>query len=570
MFLPATLEEARALGWDKLDVVLVTGDAYIDSSYIGVSVIGHVLADKGWRVGIVSQPESERDVARLGEPSLFWGVTSGCMDSMISNRTASGRRRREDDLTAGGRNTRRPDRALIAYTNLIRRRFKRTAPIVLGGLEASLRRVAHYDYWSDSIRRSVLFDAKADYLLYGMAENAAAELASRLKAGKDLSGIRGLCRAAAEPPPGFLELPSFEEAAKDKRAFERMFRTFYDNNDPASAKGLAQRHGSRFLIHNPPASPLTSAELDRVYGLPYEREVHPSSRKSGSVRAIETFRFSITTHRGCYGECNFCSIAPHQGRRVVSRSEASILQEARDMTRHPAFKGIISDVGGPTANMYGTGCSRKGAMCRDKRCVFPLRCKALKTDHTRLTDLLKRLRALPGVRRVFVASGIRFDLVVDAGESGKRYLGQLAAHHVSGQLKLAPEHTRSEVLRLMGKPAGHHLKRFRGMFEASSRKAGKRQFLTYYFIAAHPGCTRDDMAALRRFAERDLRLRPEQVQIFTPSPSTYSTLMYHTGRDPFSGEGLFVEKGEAARERQKRSVVRSGKGKKRRRGPWSS
>ncbi|MFH1724920.1 MAG: YgiQ family radical SAM protein [Elusimicrobiota bacterium] len=564
MFLPATPREVGALGWDKLDIILVTGDAYIDSPHIGVAVIGRALLDKGYRVGVISQPDvgAAADISRLGEPALYWGVTSGCMDSMISNRTASGKRRRRDDLTPGGKNTRRPDRALIAYANLIRRHFRNTAPIVLGGLEASLRRVAHYDFWSDSIRRCVLFDAKADLLVYGMGERAATRIAELLKEGKDPSGVRGVCHIAKTKKAGFLELPSYEAVAKDEREFAEMFRVFYGNNEPPSAKGLVQAHGDRYLIHNPPARPLTPDELDHVHNLPYERDAHPRCRKGGEIRALETIRFSITTHRGCYGECNFCAIASHQGRRVVSRSEASIIREAKELARRPGFKGVIADVGGPTANMYGTGCGKTsgGALCGKRRCLFPRACGALLTDHSRLTDLLERLGSLPGIDRVCVASGVRYDLVFAARGSGERYLKRLVEHHISGQLKLAPEHSESRVLRLMGKPDIGQLRRFRELFVALNNESGKRQFLTYYFIAAHPGCAFGDMAALKRFTTETLRLRPEQVQIFTPAPSTYSTLMYHTGKDPFTGEKIFIERSPAGRERQKSAVCACRRG----------
>ncbi|MGA1795611.1 MAG: YgiQ family radical SAM protein [bacterium] len=556
MFLPTTREEMERLGWTGLDVILVSGDTYIDSPFSGVALIGKVLLEKGYRVGIIAQPclDSARDIARLGEPSLFWGVTSGSVDSMVSNYTASGKRRNRDDLTPGGFNARRPDRALIAYANLIRRHFKHTVPVVMGGIEASLRRIAHYDYWSDAIRRSILFDAKADIIVYGMGERACLEIAERLKKGSDLHDCRGICCIGDAPPHGYIRLPSFEEAADDRHLFSRMFTTFYENTDPVHAQGLCQRHGKRYLIQNPPQPDLSAEELDRVYNLDYEREVHPFHAGEGGVKAIETIRFSITTHRGCYGECSFCALSIHQGRRVVSRSEESILKEAEAMTRHPAFKGIIADVGGPTANMYGIECGRKekSGACKDRHCLFPSLCPTLKPSHLRQVNLLRRLRGIPKVTRVFVASGIRYDLILSDKRSGETYLRELAAHHISGQLKVAPEHVADHVLRLMGKPSRRLLLRFRQLFFEITRELGARQFLTYYFIAAHPGCTTEDMMKLKRFAARELRLRPEQVQIFTPTPSTFSTLMYWTGIDPWTGEGIFVERDRAGRERQKR------------------
>ncbi|MHB9098459.1 MAG: YgiQ family radical SAM protein, partial [Syntrophales bacterium] len=395
MFLPTTSEELRDLGWSKLDVILITGDSYVDSPFVGVSVIGQWLLKAGYRVGIIAQPDvvSGSAITRLGEPALFWGVTGGCIDSMVANRTASGKRRREDDFTAGGINRRRPDRAVIIYANLIRRWFKETKPIVLGGVEASLRRIAHYDTWSESVRRSILIDAKADLLVYGMGEKTVMELAQRLKGGHAVSDLRGLCYAAAERKPGTLELPSYEEAAADPAAFTEMFLGFYRNQDPLTARGLCQRQDSRWLIHNPPQFPLTEAEMDAVYGMDFERAPHPHDALGGKVRALETIRFSIPTHRGCYGECHFCAIAVHEGRTVSSRSEGSILREAQRLTALPDFKGYIRDVGGPTANMYGIECKKKllrGA-CPEKRCLFPTVCPSLRPDHGRQIALLGKL-----------------------------------------------------------------------------------------------------------------------------------------------------------------------------------
>jgi len=550
----------KGLGWERLDVILVSGDAYVDSSYCGVAVIGRVLAAAGLRVGVIAQPAVDRgdDIARLGAPELFWGVSAGAVDSMVSNYTPLMKPRREDDLTPGGVNNRRPDRASIVYANLIRRAFRRPAPIVLGGIEASLRRIAHYDYWSDSIRRPLLFDAKADYLLYGMAENSVVELAEALRAGQSPDGIRGLCRIAREKHTGYVELPDYEGVAGDKAAFAHMFTLFSRNMDPATANGLVQRCGDRWLIHNPPPPPLTPEELARVYGLDYERAVHPHCAALGGVRALDTIRWSITSHRGCYGECNFCAIAAHQGRRVVSRPEASIVQEAQAVARHPGFRGIIHDVGGPTANMYGIECNRKArGACAGKRCIFPGVCGGLAVDHGRQIELLRRLRAVPGVKKVFIGSGVRYDLVVADSANGGRYLDELVQHHISGQLKLAPEHCEAEVLRRMGKPSIRVLRRFREMFRLACERRGKHCFLTYYFIAAYPGCTEAHMRALACFAHTELHHRPEQVQIFTPTPSTLGALMYWTGRDPETGQPLFVEKTLAGKRRQK-DLVKGG------------
>ncbi len=556
MFLPTTKAELDALGWTALDIILVSGDSYIDSPFIGVAVIGRVLQDAGFRVGIIAQPnvQNGRDITRLGEPRLFWGVTGGSVDSMVANYTATGRKRRSDDFTPGGVNNRRPDRATIVYSNLIRQHFKQTCPIVLGGVEASLRRVTHYDFHSDRIRRSILFDAKADYLLYGMADQSVVHLAQRIRDGKSVENLRGLCYISAEVKKDSVELPSFDEVATDKQAFTDMFHTFYQNNDHLTGDTLAQRQDTRYLIQNPPAPPLTQKELDRVHELDFMLEQHPYYRKRGRVKALETIRFSLVTHRGCYGECNFCGITVHQGWTVTWRSTASILREARRLVRHPDFKGIISDVGGPTANMYGFECKKKltKGMCPDKRCLHPEVCRTLKIDHSPQMRLLEQLRKLDGVRKVFVASGIRHDMVLADKKHGPAYLQQVVQHHVSGQMKLAPEHSEDAVLNLMGKPDRKSLMEFRRMFLEATRKAGKKQFLTYYLIAAHPGCSDADMKKLKTFVGSVLKLNPRQVQVFTPLPSTWSAVMYHTGKDPFTGRTLKVIKDIAGKVRQKR------------------
>lgn len=565
MYLPTTVQEMKSRGWDRCDIIFITGDSYIDSPFIGVALLGRVLEACGYRVGIIAQPDvhSEKDITRLGEPALFWGVSGGSVDSMVANFTAGGRKRRNDDYTPGGDNNRRPDRAVIVYANLIRRYFKPTRPILLGGIEASLRRVAHYDYWSNRIRGSILFDSKADYLIYGMGEKPIVEFAAAMRDGADPRTIRSLCYISREIPPGYLELPDFESAAQDKRVFTEMFHTFYHNNDPVTARGLVQRHRDRLLVQNPPAIPPTQIELDGYYAMPFERGQHPYYEQQGSVRALETIRFSINTHRGCYGECNFCAIAIHEGRTVHWRSPESILDEARKITALPDFKGYILDVGGPTANMYGFECSKKlkqGA-CPDKRCLYPSVCPALPVDHRPQIYLLRSLRRLPGVKKVFVASGLRCDLLAADQTAGEEYLHELVDHHVSGQLKIAPEHTRPEVLKLMGKPPVEGWLWFKNLFDRFSRQAGKPQFLTYYFIAAHPGCSEEDMRTLRKFALDRLKVLPEQVQIFTPTPSTYSSLMFWTGENPFTGEPLFVERELAGKIRQKDILTRQDKTK---------
>jgi uncharacterized radical SAM protein YgiQ len=561
-FIPTTPEELYSVGWKRLDVILVTGDTYIDSAHIGVAVIGRVLLNAGYKVGIIAQPDvrSAKDITRLGEPTLFWGVTSGNVDSMIANYTASGKPRRSDDLTPGGRNTKRPDRAVIVYSNLIRRYFKQTKPIVLGGIEASLRRISHYDAWSDSVRRSILFDSKADVLVYGMAERSILELAEKIERLEAIQPIRGICYISRQIPqaiPQFpgpdMELPEHGPVSRDKEQFIQMFKTFHENTDPFTAKRLYQRQDTRYLVQNPPQFPLSSEVLDRIYELPYARDAHPFYKKEGHVAALDTIQFSLTTHRGCYGECRFCALTVHQGRHVVSRSEASVLREAAEFRSHPDFKGIIPDVGGPTANMYGIECPRKCARgaCLDRCCIFPKSCKHLPVHHGRQIRLLSALRRLPGVRKAYIGSGIRHDLILSDRKAGKLYLKEILKHHVSGQLKIAPEHVEDHILKVMGKPGRESLEAFIRLFEGLKQENRTKAFLTYYLMAAHPGCTLDDMQKLRTFALQKLRLLPEQVQIFTPSPSTWATLMYYTEKDPFSGKKIFVEKKPLNKEKQK-------------------
>ncbi|MFH1258299.1 MAG: YgiQ family radical SAM protein [Elusimicrobiota bacterium] len=559
MFLPTTKDELKKFGWDKLDVILVTGDTYIDSSYIGAAVIGNLLVKNGYRVGVIAQPDvqSGNDIQRLGEPELFWGVTAGSLDSLVANFTPTKKRRKSDDLTPAGENNRRPDRATIAYANLIRRYFKNTRPLVLGGLEASLRRIAHYDYWDDRIRKSVLFDAKADVLVYGMGEKVVLELAGRIKNNQPIADLRGICYIAKEPKAESIVLPSYEEAVNYPGKFMEMFHLFYQNNDPLTARGLSQQQDNRFLIQNPPGFLPSQEELDQIYELDYQRDVHPYYQAQGEVKALETIKFSLTTHRGCYGECNFCSIAVHQGRTVISRSEKSILAEAEKISRRPDFKGYITDVGGPTANMYNIECSQKlrQGSCAQKRCLYPVKCKQLTGDHRRQLELLGKISRLNGVKKVFIASGIRHDLVMEDREWGRRYLKEIVCNHVSGQLKIAPEHSEDKVLGYLGKPGIKYLKDFKAEFDRFNREAEKSQFLTYYLIAAHPGCGNEEMRSLKKFVTEELKMTPEQVQVFTPSPSTYSTLMYCTETDPFTGKKIFVEKDLREKERQKEVIV---------------
>lgn len=560
MFLPTTMEEVRKLGWEELDIILVSGDTYIDSSYNGSAVIGKWLLKHGFKVGIIAQPDinSDEDIKRLGVPKLYWAISGGCVDSMVANYTATKKKRKQDDFTPGGENNRRPDRAVIAYTNLIKRYFKNyDIPIVISGIESSLRRITHYDYWSNSLRRPIIFDAKADILSYGMGEKSMLALARALKGGREWRGIRGLCYIAKDKNESYVELPSYEECVADKFKFIDAFNSFYLNCDPITAKGLYQKCGDRYLIQNPPSENFTSDELDEIYSMDFEREVHPYYRSMGEVRALDTIRNSVTTHRGCYGECNFCAIAIHQGRTVVSRSEDSIVKEIKEIASAPKFKGYISDVGGPTANMYQVECTKKlklGA-CPDRRCLYPKKCPALKIDHSRQIELLKRLKKIDKIKKIFIASGIRYDMILDDSKCGQLYLEELVKDHVSGQMKIAPEHTEDKVLSLMGKDGKAPLKEFKDRFYKVNEKYGLKQFLTYYLIAAHPGCDEKDMLDLKRFASAELKVNPEQVQIFTPTPSTYSTLMYYTEINPFTRKKMFVEKDNGRKQRQKDIVI---------------
>ena len=554
MFIPTTPEEMKNRGWDSLDIIIVSGDTYIDSYYNGAAVIGHWLIGHGFRVGIIAQPdiESEKDITRLGEPDLFWSVTAGSVDSMVANYTPTNKRRKDDDFTPGGINDRRPDRACIAYTNLIKKYIK-GRPIVLGGIEASLRRVAHYDTWSDSVRRSILFDSKADMITYGMAELSNLELANRIRDGKDIDDIKGVCIIGKSPRKDYVRMPSYEDCANNKDDFIKAFRIFYENNDPAASRGICQKHGDRYLIQNPPSRVLNTEELDRVHSLDYEGAVHPYYIKDGEVKAMETIKNSITSHRGCYGECSFCAISVHQGRTVVSRSEDSIISEAKRIASKPNFNGIIYDVGGPTANMYGIECSKKlikGA-CPDRKCLYPKPCSHLPINHSKQISLLKKLSAVPGVKKVMVTSGIRYDMVVSDHAHGKAYVDQLVGNHVSGQLKIAPEHVVPHILELMCKPGPDALIKFKKMFDDSNTEQGKKQFLTYYLMAAHPGCYQEDMEELNRFVHRELKTNPEQIQIFTPTPSTVSTMMYHTRRDYDNTKNLKSEHSMQMKQKQK-------------------
>jgi uncharacterized radical SAM protein YgiQ len=551
--------EMDALGWDACDIVLVTGDAYVDHPSFGMAIIGRLLESQGFKVGIIAQPDwqSAAPFAGLGKPRLFFGVTGGNMDSMVNRYTADRKLRHDDAYTPNAEGGKRPDRCTVVYAQRCREAFK-DVPIILGGIEASLRRIAHFDYWSEKVRRSILADAKADLLLYGNAERAVVEVANRLAAGErpaDLHSIRGVAlfrkvpddctelhaddldvadEGAARTPKGssgntVIRLPSCEQVIADKEAYARASRVLHRESNPGNARPLVQRHGDRDLWLNPPPIPLTTAEMDAVYDLPYARAPHPSYGDA-KIPAWDMIRFSVTIMRGCFGGCSFCSITEHEGRIIQNRSEASILQEIekiRDKT--PGFTGIISDIGGPTANMYRMACKdpKIEAACRRPSCVFPEICPNLNTSHDDLIRLYRKVRETRGIKKVMVASGVRYDLAVKSPE----YVEELVTHHVGGYLKIAPEHTESGPLAKMMKPGIGAYDQFKAMFDAAAKKAGKQYYLIPYFIAAHPGTTDEDMMNLALWLKKN-RYRADQVQTFLPSPMATATAMYHSGVNP--------------------------------------
>lgn len=552
MFIPITLDEARQRGWDELDIVFVTGDAYIDHPSFGVPLLARWLEARGFRVGIISQPDwrSPEPFRALGRPRLFFAVSAGAMDSMVAHYTPARKIRRDDAYTPGNRHGARPNRATIIYTSRLKEAY-RDVPVVIGGIEASLRRFAHYDYWDDRVRRSILFDAKADLLIYGMGERPILEIAVRLRRGEPvtaLSGIRGtasILGADAPYPADGVEIPSMEDVSGDRSRYADAFRLVSAEQNPHSGRPLIQRHGNRRLVCNPPSLPLQGHELDLIYALPFEKSPHPSYAES--IPAWEQIRTSITTHRGCFGGCAFCAITHHQGKIIQSRSLESVVTELEQLTTFPWFRGSVSDVGGPTANMYGVTCASpdSGKSCRRESCLYPSPCRHLSTRE-KGAALLRRVRKVSGVRNVAVASGVRYDLL----EIQPEYLRELLAHHVGGLLKVAPEHVCDAVTKVMRKPGGEAFRRFLEIFRRESDRLGKRQHIIPYFISAHPGCTLSDMAETALFLKR-YGLRVEQVQDFTPTPGTLSTCMYYTGIDPFTGKAVHVPRAEREKKLQK-------------------
>ncbi len=557
-FLPINREDMFARGWNECDIVLVTGDAYVDHPSFGTAIISRVLEKNGFRVCILSQPQEEKDYLQFGRPQIGFFVNGGNIDPMVAHYTVAKKKRKEDLYTPGSVMGRRPDRATVTYCSSIRAAFG-NIPIAIGGLEASLRRFAHYDYWDNTVHPSILFESKADILMYGMGEKQVVEIATRLKNGEavnDLRDIRGTCYLAMDyEDRDCVICPSLEDVkpqtAQGFRNYAVATRIELEEHDPIRGKRVIQKQKDIFLIQNPPMPPLSREELDAVYDLPYERNYHPSYESAGGVRAIEEVKFSIAHNRGCFGACNFCAIAFHQGRAVTSRSHESVIKEAKLLTKLPDFKGYIHDVGGPTANFRAPSCDfqETHGMCKGKKCLAPKPCKNLVVDHRDYLALLQKLRAIPGVKKVFIRSGIRFDyLLADRDDS---FFKELVRHHVSGQLKVAPEHCSDQVLSFMGKPSFSIYKKFRDRFMELTKSIGKKQYLVPYLMSSHPGSTIMDAIELALFLKQE-NMHPEQVQDFYPTPGTVSTCMYYTGLDPYTLKPVYV-----AKERKEKAVQRA-------------
>lgn len=548
-FLPVSREDMERRGWDQCDFVYITGDAYVDHSSFGPAIISRHLEAHGYRVGIISQPDWKRDdsIAVLGEPRLAFLVSGGNMDSMVNHYTVAKKRRRTDAYTPGGQMGKRPDYAVVVYANLIRRTYKHT-PVIIGGIEASLRRLAHYDYWSDKIKRSVLLDSGADLISYGMGEHSIREIADALDSGlavQDITFVPGTVYRTREGELSAYEpvmLPSFEEIAGDKRKYAESFMIQYTNTDPFTAKPLVESYpGKVLVVQNPPALPLTTQEMDDIYAYPYTGTYHPDYEREGGVPAIQEIRFSLTSCRGCFGGCSFCALTFHQGRIVQTRSHQSIMEEAEKMTKDPEFKGYIHDVGGPTANFRRTSCDKQSekGVCQNKQCLFPKPCKNLQVDHSDYVRLLRKLKKLPGVKKVFVRSGIRFDYVM--ADRDDTFLKELCQDHISGQLRVAPEHISDQILRAMGKPPHNVYQQFLDRYGRVNRLTGKKQYVVPYLMSSHPASTLKEAVELAEYV-RDLGYMPQQVQDFYPTPGTVSTCMYYTGLDPRTMKPVYVPK----------------------------
>jgi len=543
-----SLDEAKRKGWEELDIIIVTGDAYVDHPGFGTSIIGRVLEDAGYRVGVIAQPgwENTADFTKLGKPRLCFAVSAGNTDSMVSNYTPSKRLRHEDAYSPGNRTGLRPNRACIVYTNRLKEAYP-DVPVIIGGIEASLRRFAQYDYWSEKVRQSILADAPADLLVYGMGELQMLAIADKLKSGTpagqitDIDGtvwkmdIKSWKEKKEELLSEYLEIPPYAEVSKDKMLYAKAFKTAFGEQDPVCGHGIAQVHPKTVVLQNKPMRPLSTEELDRVYELPFTREAHPSYEEK--IPALDMVKFSITTHRGCFGSCSFCAIVMHQGRMIRSRSIESILRETESLRDIRGFNGTINGLGGPSANMYGMDCKRweSSGACKDKLCLYPQVCPSMNTSHSKLIELMQRIRELPGISRVFVGYGVRYDLAL----LDEQYMEELCAHHVSGQLKVAPEHYSDRVTSVMHKPDRKTFERFEQKYKEINRKLGKDQYLVAFLISGHPGCTLDDMIETAEYI-RDTGRYTKQVQDFTPTPMTVATCMFHTGMDPFTGKRVYV------------------------------
>ena len=547
-FLPMSMADMEERGWDQVDFAYVIGDAYVDHPSFGHAIISRLLESRGYRVGVISQPawKDPKSVCVFGEPRLAFLVSSGNMDSMVNHYSVSKKRRKTDAYTPGGEMGKRPDHACVVYGNLIRQTYKDT-PVILGGIEASLRRLAHYDYWSDSLKRSILLDSGADIVSYGMGERSIVEIAEALDAGipvEELTYVDGtVVRVKDRDRVGEAEfLPSFEALKEDKKNYARSFYIQYINTDAFNGKRLAEPYTDHlYIVQNPPSKPLSTMEMDDIYALPYARTYHPSYREKGGVPAVSEIRFSLISSRGCFGGCSFCALTFHQGRIVQVRSHESLLREAEAITGEKDFKGYIHDVGGPTANFRHPSCGKQmeHGVCRNRQCLFPLPCRNLDADHSDYVSLLKKLREVPGVKKVFIRSGIRFDYVL--ADRKNEFLRELCEHHVSGQLKAAPEHVSDQVLALMGKPQNKVYEEFIRQFNRMNERLGRKQYVVPYLMSSHPGSTLKEAVKLAEYC-RDLGYMPEQVQDFYPTPSTLSTCMYYTGLDPMTMKPVYVPK----------------------------
>ena len=555
-FLPISKKEMLEAGIEQFDFICVTGDSYVDHPSFGISIISRMVEDSGFTVGMISQPDwhSTHDFMKFGKPKYAFLVTSGNIDSMVAHYTCAKKKRSDDAYTAGGKAGKRPDRAVIVYCNKIRDAYG-DVPIAIGGLEASLRRFAHYDYWDDAVRPSILYDSKADLLMYGMSEHQIVEICTRLASGEnihELTDIKGTAYLVKpeNTPYGAVECPSLKLVGENKEAYAKACKLQYDWQDEIYGRTLIQRQDDMMLVQLAPSPVLTTAEMDHVYELPYMRTYHPSYEKAGGVDGIREVEFSITHNRGCFGNCNFCSIALHQGRKIAVRSEESVLKEAKLLTTLPNFKGYIHDVGGPTANFRQPSCKKQMelGLCKGKKCLAPEPCKALIVDHTEYLDMLRKLRDVPKVKKVFIRSGIRYDYLIE--DKNEDFMRELIEHHVSGQLKVAPEHCSAAVLDKMGKPHIEAYKKFQDKFYKMTGKIGKEQYLVPYLMSSHPGSTLNEAIELALFL-KGLKMRPEQVQDFYPTPGTISTCMFYTGLDPYTMEKVYIPKSSEEKSMQR-------------------